>query len=207
MNRSREAGRNQMENHLSRPGDPRRYPPVVMWPKITIRRMLWGVLIFAILLGTATNWHSRSMKQYRALSASDPDDGIWVVEFNCELVVDSKTSNIRIADDVGFTSTVFQAWLCRFFDPYYACNCVVVFPSQNDTEAMQFVSQLKGVRWIVLASQPTTEVIRQWTERFPNASVISRTDWDQLEIKTKHPDIRKWRITSICPLRSSVAQG
>ena len=145
--------------------------------------MLLLVAIISILMGLAARWHLRSMQQYRALSSSNSDEGIWVVEFSSELEWNQNTSTYNVSNNAGFTTTIFQAWATRFCDPYYVCNCVVVFMPEHDKEAIEFVSQLKGVEWIVLANKPSDEIVERWTMRFPRSTIMTRDIWDELEEK------------------------
>lgn len=160
----------------------RRFP----LPRFTLKRVLIVLIAIACIMGLLANWHSRSMEQYRALNTEGTDDGVFcTVEFTGDLQKDPNTGEWTVSPDAGFSKYAIQAWLCRYFEPSYACDAVGVYLSSAGQDEMQFVNRLKGVRRIVLPSESETEIVNQWRNRFPSAEIMTYDDLDAREYEIK----------------------
>ena len=138
--------------------------------------MIGALVVLAAFLG---NFHTRSMRQYRTLQSQGPGGELWLVEFTRDLEADS--SGWRVSPNAEWSGSAFQAWLCKFFEPEYACDSVVVFvPIGAEKSGIDYVENLKGVSWIVLKSATTVD-IEVWQSRFTNANVVSWENWSQME--------------------------
>ena len=151
--------------------------------RFKLRTYFIVIAAIACCIALLANWHARSMRQYRALTVGGPNDGIWIAEFSCDLEVDSQTGVWRTSSGSRFTAVATQAWLCQYFDPMYACNCVVAFGPEHGLSNFEFVANLKGVEWIVLRSPPDIDNLPEWKTRFPRSEVLSSNEWQQLETK------------------------
>ena len=155
--------------------------------RLRLRTLLILLGVGCVFLAVISNWHVRSMAQYTRLTTDDPTNGMFMAEFPSQLQYFPDTNRYGASPNAGFSKYTIQAWLCRFFDPNYACDCVNVFSPGTGVSEMAYVEKLKGVRLIVLRNDPENEILEKWRARFPTAEVITWSEWEALDPKPNTP--------------------
>ena len=134
------------------------------------------------------NWHSKSIRQFNALATRGPGDDSWVVEFPRELEDNPDESGWRVLPNAAWGHRAFQAWLCHCFDPQYCCDSVVVYvPIGAEVSGTEYVAKLKGVSWIVLPDDTSSDAINTWEKQFPDASVVVLRHWIAMDPQPNTP--------------------